>query len=76
MFTLKEHIYNKMKRQTLMKNSLAEAGIISDPKSFAVGKRHLNQNNTQSLTYTFTIICTILLFLCEIYDKFNGIIDR
>ena len=26
-----------------MKNSLAEAGIISDPKSFAVGKRHLNQ---------------------------------
>lgn len=26
-----------------MKNSLAEAGIISDPKSFAVGKRHLTQ---------------------------------
>lgn len=30
-------------RPTFIKNSFAEAGIISDPKSFAVGKRHLTQ---------------------------------
>ena len=27
--------------KTFMKNSLAEAGIISEPKSFAVGNLHL-----------------------------------
>lgn len=30
--------------QTLTQNSLAEAGIISEPKSFAVGKRHLKED--------------------------------
>lgn len=28
---------------TFMKNSLADAGIISEPKSFEVGNRHLSQ---------------------------------
>ena len=37
------HAICRRNLSTFMKNSLAEAGIISDPKSFAVGKRHLNQ---------------------------------
>ena len=44
---------------TFMKNSLADAGIISDPKSFAVGKRHLNQRKFTKLIlpYSTSQVC-------------------
>lgn len=34
-----------------MKNSLAEAGIISEPKSFAVGKRHLTKKSHATMMH-------------------------
>lgn len=51
-----------------MKNSLAEAGIISDPKSFAVGKRHLVHRINVSFLQTVIEIA----LLQDLMKNFSG----
>lgn len=48
-----------------MKNSLAEAGMISDPKSFAVGKRHLAQIVSTIFSNFYNIGC---VYVCAQYE--------
>lgn len=47
-----------------MKNSLAEAGMISDPKSFAVGNRHLTQQQGRVLNVPVFLFDMVFVVYC------------
>lgn len=48
-----------------MKNSFAEAGMISDPKSFAVGNRHLTQQQGRVLNVPVFLFDIVFVVACR-----------